>query len=158
PGSGSSCQTGFHTYSVIINRTNTSAETLEFVMDGTVEDTITEASVGTTAWQEAIDHGFFIIFDLAMGGNYPTGECSCTAPTSATPSGASMSVSYVAVYEEGGTSTPTGTATATGQLTGLNGLCLTNQNSLNTASNPIYASTCNGSAGQQWSPYTDGTV
>jgi hypothetical protein len=158
PGSGSSCQTGFHTYSVIINRTNTSAESMEFVMDGTVEDTITEASVGTTAWQEAIDHGFFIIFDLAMGGNYPTGECNCTAPTSATTSGASMSVSYVAVYEEGGNSTPTGTATATGQVTGLNGLCLGNQNSLDTASNPIGVATCNGSAGQSWSPYTDGTL
>ena len=76
------CQTGYNTYSVIINRTNTSAETLEYVMDGVVEATITEASVGTTAWQDAIDHGFFIIFDLAMGGNYPNGECNCTTPTS----------------------------------------------------------------------------
>ena len=114
PGTGSSCQTGYHTYSVIIDRTNTSAETLQFLMDGTVESTITEASVGTTAWQEAIDHGFFIIFDLAMGGNYPDGICDCTTPTSATTSGASMSVGYVAVYEQGGNSTPTGTATATG--------------------------------------------
>jgi len=158
PGSGSSCQTGYHTYSVILDRTNTSAETLQFLMDGTVESTITEASVGTTAWQEAIDHGFFIIFDLAMGGNYPSGECNCTTPTSATTSGASMSVAYVAVYEQGGNSTPTGTASATGQLTGLNGQCLTNQNSLNTEGNPIGLSGCNGSAGQQWSPYTDGTV
>ncbi len=100
------CQTGYNTYSVIINRTNTSAETLEYVMDGVVEDTITEASVGTTAWQEAIDHGFYIIFDLAMGGNYPNGICNCTTPTAATTSGASMSVQYVAVYEEGGNSTP----------------------------------------------------
>src|ERR1700728_2297553 len=102
------CQTGYNTYSVIINRVNTSAEYLEYVMDGTVEDTITEASVGTTAWQDAIDHGFYIIFDLAMGGNYPNGEFNCTTPTSATTSGASMSVQYVAVYEEGGNSTPTG--------------------------------------------------
>jgi F5/8 type C domain/Ricin-type beta-trefoil lectin domain/Putative Ig domain len=157
PAAGSGCQTGYHTYSVIVNRTNTSAETLQFLMDGTVESTITEASVGTTAWQEAIDHGFFIIFDLAMGGNYPNGICNCTTPTSATSSGASMSVGYVAVYEEGGNSTPTGTATATGQVTGLNGLCLANQNSLNTEGNPIGVSSCNGSAGQQWSPYTDGT-
>jgi hypothetical protein len=118
----------------------------------------TEASVGTTAWQEAIDHGFFIIFDLAMGGNYPNGECNCTTPTSATSSGASMSVAYVAAYEQGGNSTPTGTATATGQVTGINGLCLANQNSLNTASNPIGVTGCNGSAGQQWSPYSDGTL
>jgi hypothetical protein len=69
-----------------------------------------------------------------------------------------MSVGYVAVYEQGGNSTPTGTATATGPLTGLNGNCLSNQNSLDVASNPIYLSGCNSSAGQQWSPYTDGTV
>ncbi|HSZ29624.1 MAG TPA: ricin-type beta-trefoil lectin domain protein, partial [Pseudonocardiaceae bacterium] len=152
------CQTGYNTYSVLINRTNTSAETLEFLMDGTVESTITEASVGTTAWQEAIDHGFYIIWDLAMGGNYPNGICNCTTPTSATTSGASMSVAYVAVYEEGGNSTPTGTATATGQVTGIDALCLGNENSLNTEGNPIGVSTCNGSAGQQWSPYTDSTV
>src|SRR6202453_900087 len=158
PNTASTCQTGYHTYSVIVNRTNTSAEYLEFLMDGTVESTITEASVGTTAWQDAIDHGFYIIFDLAMGGNYPNGISGETTPTSATTSGASMSVQYVAVYEEGGNSTPTGTATATGQVTGIDGLCLGNENSLNTAGNPIGVSTCNGSAGQQWSPYTDGTV
>src|SRR5579863_8320621 len=158
PAAGSTCQTGYHTYSVIIDRTNTSAETLQFLMDGTVESTITEASVGTTAWQEAIDHGFFIIFDLAMGGNYPNGICGCTSPTSATTSGASMSVGYVAVYEQGGNSTPAGTATATGQLTGQNSACLSNQNSLNTEGNPMYLSGCNSSAGQQWSPYSDGTV
>ncbi len=158
PGAGSSCQTGYHTYSVIIDRTNTSAETLQFLMDGVVESTITEASVGTTAWQEAIDHGFFIIWDLAMGGNYPDGVSGTTTPTAATTSGASMSAAYVAVYEQGGNSTPPGTATATGLVTGINGLCLANQNSLNVASNPIGVSGCNGSAGQQWSPYTDGTL
>jgi hypothetical protein len=157
PGAGSGCQTGYHTYSVIIDRTNASAETLQFLMDGTVESTITEASVGTAAWQQAIDHGFFIIFDLAMGGNYPDGVSGTTTPTSATTSGASMSVGYVAVYEQGGNSTPTGTATATGPVTGLNSLCLANQNSLNTSGNPIAVSACNGSAGQQWSPYSDGT-
>jgi len=158
PGSGSSCQTGYHTYSVILNRTNTSAETLQFLMDGTVESTITEASVGTTAWQEAIDHGFFIIFDLAMGGNYPNGICSCTTPTAATSSGASMSVAYVAVYEEGGNSTPTATPTATGQVSGINSLCLGNQNSLNTEGNPMAVSSCAADPGQEWSPYTDGTL
>ncbi len=126
-------------------------------MDGTVESTITEASVGTAAWQAAIDHGFFIIFDLAMGGNYPDPLCNCTSPTSATTSGGTMSVGYVAVYEQGGNSTPTGTATATGQVTN-GGLCLANKGALDVASNPIIASTCDGDAGQQWSPYTDGTV
>jgi len=152
------CQTGYNTYSVIVNRVNTSAEYLEFLMDGTVESTITEASVGTAAWQAAIDHGFYIIFDLAMGGNYPDPLCNCTAPTSATTSGGTMSVNYVAVYETGGNSTPTATATASGTVTGDGGLCLTNANSLNTEGNPIEASTCNGSSGQQWSTYSDSTV
>ncbi|GAA5190770.1 hypothetical protein GCM10023322_46690 [Rugosimonospora acidiphila] len=158
PGAGSTCQTGYHTYSVIIDRTNTSAETLQFLMDGVVESTITEASVGTAAWQAAIDHGFFIIWDLAMGGNYPDGISGQTTPTAATSSGASMSVAYVAVYEQGGNSTPTGAATATGPVHGINGLCLTNQNSLNTEGNPMGVSACNGTSGQNWSPYSDGTV
>ncbi|MEY9835677.1 discoidin domain-containing protein [Streptacidiphilus sp. EB103A] len=157
PGAGSTCQTGYHTYSVIIDRTNTSAETLQFLMDGTVESTVTEASVGTTAWQQAIDHGFFIIWDLAMGGNYPDGVNGSATPTAATTSGAAMSVGYVAVYEQGGNSTPTGTATATGAVKGINSLCLANQNSLNTEGNPITVSGCDGSAGQQWSPYSDNT-
>jgi hypothetical protein len=158
PGAGSGCQTGYHTYSVIIDRTNTSAESMQFLMDGTVESTITEASVGTTAWQEAIDHGFFIIFDLAMGGNYPNGICNCTTPTSATTSGASMSVGYVAVYEQGGNSTPTATATATGAVQGINGLCLANSSALNTEGNPMVVNTCNGGSGQQWSTYSDNTL
>ena len=158
PGAGSGCQTGYHTYSVIVNRVNTSAEFLQFLMDGTVESTITEASVGTAAWQQAIDHGFFIIWDLAMGGNYPDGISGTRTPTAATTSGGSMSVGYVAVYEQGGNSTPTGTATATGPVGGLGGLCLGNQNALNTEGNPIGVAGCNGSAGQQWSPYTDGTL
>jgi hypothetical protein len=158
PNAGSTCQTGYHTYSVIIDRTNTSAETLQFLMDGVVESTITEASVGATAWQQAIDHGYFIIWDLAVGGNYPDGICGCTTPTSATTSGASMSVGYVAVYEQGGDSTPPGTPTATGTVKGINGLCLANQNSLNTEGNPIGVGACNGSAGQSWSTYSDDTL
>jgi hypothetical protein len=158
PDTSSTCQTGYHTYSVIIDRTNTSAESLQFLMDGRVESTITQASVGTAAWQQAIDHGFFIIWDLAMGGNYPNGICNCNTPTAATTSGASMSVAYVAVYEQGGNSTPTATATSTGRVTGINGLCLTNRNSLNTEGNPIGVAACDGAAGQTWATYSDNTL
>ncbi len=158
PAAGSTCQTGYHTYSVVVDRTDTSAEFLQFLMDGVVEATITQATVGTTSWQQAIDHGFYIILDLAIGGNYPDGIAGATTPTSATTSGASLSVGYVAVYEQGGNSTPTARATTTGPVKGVNGLCLTNQNSLNTKGNPIRVSTCDGSAGQQWSSYTDSTL
>jgi hypothetical protein len=155
---GSACESGYHTYSVIINRGNTRAEYLQFLMDGRVRDTITEAAVGVVAWQKAIDHGFFIIFDLAMGGNYPDGICGCTTPTAATSSGASMSVGYVAVYEKGGNSTPSSRAVATGKITGIHGRCLNNRNALNTAGNPIGVSACNHSSGQLWSVYSDRTL
>jgi hypothetical protein len=39
-----------------------------------------------------------IILDLAMGGDYPDGECGCTTPTSSTASGGTMRVAYVAAY------------------------------------------------------------
>jgi hypothetical protein len=40
----------------------------------------------------------FIIFDLAIGGDYPDSQCGCTTPTSATKSGGTMRVAYVAAY------------------------------------------------------------
>jgi hypothetical protein len=106
----SGCQTGYNTYSVIVNRTNTSAESITYYLNGTAYYTVTEATVGTSAWQAAVDHGFFLILDLAMGGAYPNAICDCTSPSSSTSSGAAMSVGYVAVYTTtgsgGGTTAP----------------------------------------------------
>ena len=48
-----------------------------------------------------MDHGFFLILDLAIGGGFPNGVCNCSSPSSATSSGAAMSVGYVAVYTDG---------------------------------------------------------
>jgi beta-glucanase (GH16 family) len=96
----SACQTGYHTYSVILDRTNTSAEQLRYYLDGTLDFTIDESTVGTSAWQAAVDHGFFAIFDVAMGGAYPNAICGCTSPSSATTSGAGMSVDWFAAYEK----------------------------------------------------------
>jgi beta-glucanase (GH16 family) len=152
------CATSFNTYSVIVDRTNPNAESLQFLMDGKVEKTVTEAEVGTADWKAAIDHGFYILLDLAMGGNYPDSDCNCTGPTSSTTSGGQMKVAYVAVYEQGGNSTPTATAKATGQVTGSQKNCLANMNSLNTASNGMILSSCNNSAGELWSTYSDGTL
>jgi len=94
----SGCQTGYNTYSVIINRTNTSAESMTYYLNGTAYFTVTEAQIGTATWQAAIDHGFFIILDLAIGGGFPNAICGCTSPSASTSSGAAMSVGYVAVY------------------------------------------------------------
>jgi len=106
------CQDGFNTYAVLVNRTNTSAEYVQFLVDGTVVETINESQVGTTYWQDAIDNGFFILFDLAMGGSYPNGVCGCTTPNASTAGGYSMLVNWVAVYATSGTAATTTTTTA----------------------------------------------
>lgn len=153
-----SCDGGFNTYTVIIDRSNPSDESLEFLMDGDVKKTITEAQVGTTVWRAAIDHGFFILLNLAMGGHYPNARCKCTSPTATTTPGGEMKVAYVAVYERGGNSSPTAEATAAGQVTGFQNDCLANRNSLNHAPNRTVLSTCDNSDGQYWSTYSDGTL
>ena len=103
----SGCQTGYHTYSIIVDRTNTSAEQLRWYVDGNLEWTVSENQVPVATWQAAVDHGFFMILNVAMGGVYPNRICNCTTPTSATTSGAGMSVGYVAVYETAGGGTTT---------------------------------------------------
>jgi hypothetical protein len=98
----SGCQTGYNTYTIIVNRTNASAESVTWYLNGNQFFQVNESQVPVATWQAAIDHSFSIIFDLAMGGGYPNGVCGCTTPTSATSSGASMSVAYVAAYQTTG--------------------------------------------------------
>jgi Carbohydrate binding module (family 6)/Putative Ig domain/Glycosyl hydrolases family 16 len=116
----SGCQTGYNTYTIIINRTNTSAESVTWYLNGNQFFQVNESQVPVATWQAAIDHNFSIIFDLAMGGGYPNGVCGCTTPTSATSSGASMSVAYVAAYQTTGSGGGGDTITVTnpGNLTG----------------------------------------
>jgi hypothetical protein len=98
------CQSGYHTYTMILNRTNTSAESITFYLDGNEYFSVNESQVGTSTWQAAFDHNLSIIFDLAIGGAYPNGVCNCTTPTGATASGGTMSVAYVAAYSTSGSS------------------------------------------------------
>ena len=60
---------------------------------------MSEAQVGAQVWTQAVDHGFSIIFDLALGGTYPDAVCGCITPTAQTTSGGAMSVDHVGVYQ-----------------------------------------------------------
>jgi beta-glucanase (GH16 family) len=97
----SQCQDGFHTYSVIVDLRNPGDGQIRWYLDGSEFFSVQESQVGAATWDEAIDHGFWIIFDLAMGGSYPDDSCHCSAPDSATSSGGTMSVRSVAVYRTG---------------------------------------------------------
>ena len=99
------CQTAYHTYSVIVDRTHPGAEQLRFYTDGALQLTVNQSQFDATTWANAVDHGFFIILNVAIGGAYPNAICGCGSPSSATSSGAGMSVDYVAVYETTGAGT-----------------------------------------------------
>lgn len=96
------CQVGYHNYSVIIDRTNPADEQIRWYLDGRQFHAVRESQAGKNAWVKAVDHGFSIIFDLAIGGSYPDGVCGCTSPGSRTSSGGTMSIRYVAVYTRAG--------------------------------------------------------
>ena len=139
------CQSGYHTYTMILNRTNPSNESITFYLDGNAYYTVSEGQVGAATWQAAFDHNMSIILDLAMGGGYPNGVCNCTTPTGATTSGGTMSVAYVAAYESTGSSLG-----PTGQITGYDGLCLDDRYSSTANYNPVQIWGCNNTGAQKW--------
>src|SRR5690349_21187522 len=91
------CQTAYHTYAVQIDR-SVSPEQIRWYLDGTNYFTLNSTRVDATTWANAVDHPFFIIFDLAMGGGFPAAFGG--GPTAATVSGGQMNVDYVAVYNK----------------------------------------------------------
>jgi hypothetical protein len=151
------CQTGYHTYTMILNRTNASDESITFYLDGNQYFSVSESQVGTSTWQAAFDHNLSIIFDLAMGGAYPNGVCGCTSPSSSTSSGGTMSVAYVAAYTTGSSSTPPPTGN-TGPIVGYEGLCVDDRGASTANYNPVQVYTCNNTAAQQWTVVEAGST
>ncbi len=91
------CQTGYHTYAVEIDR-SVSPEQIRWYLDGANYFTVNSNQVDATTWANAVDHPFFIIFDLAMGGGFPAAFGG--GPNAATVSGGQLNVDYVAVYNK----------------------------------------------------------
>jgi beta-glucanase (GH16 family)/23S rRNA A1618 N6-methylase RlmF len=89
-----SCQDGFHTYRVEIDR-STSPEEIRWYLDGAQYWQVSSDTAGmdATTWANAVDHEFSIILNVAMGGQWPGN------PTESTFSGAPMVVDYVKVYQ-----------------------------------------------------------
>jgi beta-glucanase (GH16 family) len=93
------CQTGFHTYTAVVDRRHAGREQIRWYRDGRRFFQVSEGQVDEAAWAAAVHHGYSIIFDLAMGGGFPDGVCGCTTPTDQTTSGGTMTVRHVAVYQ-----------------------------------------------------------
>jgi hypothetical protein len=154
----SGCQSAYHTYTMILNRTNTSNESITFYLDGTSYFSVSESQVGTATWQAAYDYNLSIILDLAMGGAYPNGVCGCTSPTSATASGGTMRVAYVAAFSTGGGGGTTPPPPSGSAITGYQGLCMDVRGASNANSTPVQVYTCNGTTAQQWTVVQAGST
>src|SRR5258708_27348620 len=92
------CQSAFHTYSVIVDRTRVNAEQLRFYTDGALQHTVNQNQVDASTWAAAVDHGFFAILNVAIGGGYPLNLCQCPEPPPATTARAPMTHGYLAGF------------------------------------------------------------
>jgi len=110
------CQNAFHTYMLIIDR-STSPEQIRWYLDNVNFFTLKASQFSASTWSATVDHSFFIIFNLAIGGAFPAALGG--GPNSSTTSGGSLKVDYVRVYVANGspipirTSSPTSTSTRT---------------------------------------------
>jgi len=154
------CQSGFHTYTMVLDRTNTSNESITFYLDGNQYFSVSEGQVGASTWQQAYDHNLSIILDLAMGGGFPNGVCNCTTPQGSTASGGTMQVDYVAAYTTTGSGGPPPPPPGSGPITSGVGsnICLDDRSSSTANYNPVQIYTCNGTAAQQWSVVQAGST
>ena len=106
------CQTGYHEYAQVIDRTKTDEE-IRFYLDGVQSWIVRESQVGVTAWQAAVQHGFYLRLELAIGGAYPSAIAGRTVPTADTTSGGVLSVDSVTVSKQTGSTVPALTDPAT---------------------------------------------
>lgn len=93
------CQSQYQTYSLIIDRSDPADEKIFWYLNGREFFSVSESQVGMRPWRLAVDHGFSIGLDLAIGGGFPDTRCGCVTPSTRTTAGGAMSVKYVAVYE-----------------------------------------------------------
>ncbi|GIE92887.1 galactose-binding domain-containing protein [Paractinoplanes rishiriensis] len=96
------CQSGYHEYAQVIDRTKTDEE-IRFYLDGRQTWVVRQSQVGVSAWRAAVHHGFFLRLDLAIGGSLPNAIAGRTTPAAETTPGGILSVDSVTVSRANGT-------------------------------------------------------
>jgi beta-glucanase (GH16 family) len=87
------CASGPHEYAVEIDRAR-SPEQIRWSIDDTEVFHVDAAGVDPATWDAAVHHGFFVVFDVAIGGAFPgsVGGAAAAHPGPATVSGRPMRV------------------------------------------------------------------
>ncbi|MFF3656260.1 glycoside hydrolase family 16 protein [Streptomyces olivochromogenes] len=119
---GTTCQGGFHTYAVEWDK-STSPEEMRFYLDGVNFHTVRQNQVDATTWANATNHGYFIILNVAMGGEFPAAFGG--GPDGGTDPGHPLVVDYVQVLQStggGGTTPPPTTPPPSGNRDAYNAI------------------------------------
>ncbi|MEV7776949.1 acyltransferase family protein [Kitasatospora sp. NPDC088351] len=93
------CRTGFHSYAVEVDLT-AGAEQVRWYLDGREFHRVTATQMDAATWDRAVNHGLFLILNVAIGGHLPAALGGTAGP--ATEPGHPMRVQYVAVSTRGG--------------------------------------------------------
>jgi len=134
---GAAFADAFHTFAV-----DWAPNSIKWSVDGVVYETRTPADVGSNTW--AFNKPFFLILNLAVGGDWP-GD-----PNSATAFPAQLVVDSVSVTTS---NTATGVA-----IKGLAGKCVDVNGASSANGTAVQLYDCNGSTAQQWTVGSDGTI
>jgi beta-glucanase (GH16 family) len=132
----------FHTFTV-----DWSPNLIVWYIDGSEYHRVTNGSVGGNQW--VFDHNFFMILNLAVGGNWPG------FPDASTSFPQSLVVDYVRVYAytEGGTPPPGGV-----RIRSNGGRCIDINGGVAADGTQLQIYDCNDTAAQKWTFEADGTV
>jgi beta-glucanase (GH16 family) len=136
---------GFHNY-----RVDWSPNLIIWYLDGSEYFRVTPSNINGNQW--VFDHNFFMILNVAVGGYWPGN------PDGSTQFPQTMLVDYVRVsaWNNGGTTPPPSGGNAL--RSNLNGRCIDipGANPVDGARLQMYD--CNGTAAQQWTANSDGTM
>jgi beta-glucanase (GH16 family) len=139
PG-GAAFADDFHTFAIDWDPSGVS-----FSVDGNVYERHTPADTNGNPW--VFDHPFFIILNVAVGGNWPG------SPDSSTQFPQQMVIDYVHVYASNGSG-----GAPTGAITGYGGKCVDVAGANPADGTQIQLYTCNGTNAQQWTVNPNGTL
>ncbi|RZU46148.1 beta-glucanase (GH16 family) [Streptomyces sp. BK022] len=128
----------FHTYAV-----DWAPDSITWTVDGNVYQRRTPADLGGRTW--VFNKPFFLILNLAVGGYWP-GD-----PDGSTQFPAQLVVDSVSVTTSGG-------STGGKAIRGLAGKCVDVAAANSANGTPVQLYDCNGSAAQQWTVGSDGTI
>ncbi|MFE0653375.1 ricin-type beta-trefoil lectin domain protein [Streptomyces sp. NPDC059534] len=128
----------FHTFAV-----DWSPGRITWSVDGTVYQTRTPADLGAHTW--VFDKPFFLVLNLAVGGDWP-GD-----PDASTAFPQELVVDRVRV-------TTADAPTTSGPITGIGGACVDVAGAKTANGTPIQLYRCNGTAAQRWTLAADGTI